>query len=573
MRKQRRTFASQSKSRRRAVIALFVMATTPVMADGPQSNALPPLPLTRSVQANPFCADQSQADSKIQLASGSTASTIRLKPIGTAVGLQSIADSKAIKRIKPSAMTIEEVAPTVQQNPLIGSQHHSNTALVNVNVESDDFQSSSNQAAAKNRSTIVLIPPVVPEQPAPFVQRAPLQQPAPAPVQQMPVAPAPAPQQPVLAVQPSPPAQIVQAPTVQAPVMQAPAVQAPVATPASEVVAAVVESAEPVYFSMSDRFSSPASSTTEAPAEQAVDVAHSETPVVEVAAGVPVEPELIVDVEEGAAVLIQEVDDSASAVEEPAKLAVDSATPIEMEGPDESSLQPINSVLEADAEEPTAVYGSAPIVSAPVKAAEATLHTQRYRPPVAVKALPLAFGRSPEEAPAVASLQAAKELDLDGFGSSLEKKTKLTPLYMSQAQVRSLTLGGSVRKVKVANENVCQAVASGPNQLKLIGLGRGVTRLVVWADTDNADKPTRMRAFEVHVKDTVETTGETVGNKTAMLNQSIHKAFPGCEVRVRQVGNELVVSGRCDSETSAKKIMRMVRSTCLVPTRDELVVQ
>lgn len=595
MRDPRRISANPSKQRRRAVIAVLVMATTPVLADGPQRGAMtmPPLPLNaqseQGVQSNPFCEDAKPAPaSDIRLASGTTASAIRLKPIGAAIGLQPIQDgSQGATRVKAPAMTIESVAPVMQSNPLIGSTHHSNVNLVGVDVDQTPH------SKAGGNSRIVLIPPAPKPQPEPVVQTAvepqPQLAPQPAPQayvpapQPVPVAqppqpvvmqpvpthqPEPQPQMPMH--QPAPQPQLLMHQPAPAPVISSPVAQAPVVVPEVAETAAEPDD-EPVYFSLSDRFESPSPATPE-PAEVAppeMEPAPQPEPEVAIAA-VPApasEPALITEVEPAQADEVAEpvvVDPEFDAAPEP----------VVMDEPDASSLLPIDSVANDSEVEPgTAIYGPTPVVSGPVTSIEETLHTKRYRPPVAVTALPLVFERTTDEAPAVAALQPAAELDLDGFGSNLEKQVKLTPLYLSRAQVRSLTLGGSVRRVRVADKNVCQAFAAGPNQLKLIGTGNGVTRLVVWADTEDEKNPTRMRAFEIHVKDAVETAGDSVDKKSTMLNQSIRKAFPNCGVTVRQVGNELVVSGRCDSEASAKKIMRMVRRTCLVPVKDELVVR
>ncbi len=262
-----------------------------------------------------------------------------------------------------------------------------------------------------------------------------------------------------------------------------------------------------------------------------------------------------------------------STIDAPMQLGM--VEPIKLDEPETSSLKPIESVINSQMDSPIAIYQSTPIVAGPVEAPEPSLHTKRYRPPVAVKQVPIAVERTAqaEASTEQATVQSVKALNLDGLAMGTNTKASLTPLYMTRAQVRSLTLGGQVRGVQVADESICQAVAAGPNQLKLIGTGNGVTRLVVWADVDASDESARMRAFEIHVKDAVDATGEQIGNKAELLSQSIRKAFPLCSVRVQSNRDHLVVSGRCDSEASAKQIIRMVRKTCLIPVQDNLVVR
>lgn len=670
MRDPRRKLAKDS--RRRVLVALIMMTTAPALADGPhQNNAriLPPLPLTSAdnVKSNPFCEPATRvAPSPVTLASGSNASTIRLKPIGAAIGLQSIGSSagqpSGPKAVRPPAMTIEPIETKVQNNPLIRSEHHNDRPLIDTQVVDQTAtrptdiavgtETNHNANVADERSsksTIVLIPPApvdarpetpqaaphllsVPAQPNDAQPKVPAQAAMqPVPVQQVPVQTAPVQPMPTqqTTVQPNP---VQQAPVQSVPVQKVPAIQptipapqaVPVATRVPQVapIASIPQAAvaepeakpedehtEPVYFSMSDRFDSPAVSKPSDSAEESSLVAAPAPTSTERVA----EAEPLVPAEATAAEATNPDADDASAkgslakqvdqaddeplirpLDAPVRFAneeaLDGATldgansdlatselgivePITLDDFDHEFLSPIVSVHEEE-ESPAAVYGNAPVVAGPVESPEATLHTKRYRPPVAVKPVPIVFERQGEASPALAgsTVQSVESFNLDGFVID-GRNVKLTPLHMSRTQVRSLTLGGSVRNVKVADKSICQAFAAGTNQLKLIGTGTGVTRLVVWADTDDADNPTRMRAFEVHVNDTVESTGDSVANKAKMLNQTIRKAFPNCNVTVQPTDNRLIVSGRCDSESSAKKIMQIVRKTCLVPVQDQLMVR
>ena len=145
------------------------------------------------------------------------------------------------------------------------------------------------------------------------------------------------------------------------------------------------------------------------------------------------------------------------------------------------------------------------------------------------------------------------------------------PLFMKRAQVRSLTIGGQLRDVRIGDTNVCQAVAVGPNRLKLIAAGTGTTELMVWAETNDKKSPVRMRIFKIHVEN-VDPSVASGGKTTQLLHEIIRNAFPECEVSISQEGGELIVSGRCASRDAAARIMRMVRSTCLVAVQDRLIV-
>ena len=152
----------------------------------------------------------------------------------------------------------------------------------------------------------------------------------------------------------------------------------------------------------------------------------------------------------------------------------------------------------------------------------------------------------------------------------LPEGMKLIPLRMNFAQVRSLTVGGRLKQVRVLDESVCQAVTAGDNQVKLIGTGNGVTQLVVWAELGE-ERTSKIQAFEVLV-DSHEEAG-TADESLDTLDQSIARAYPDCRVVLDHRGDHLVVRGQCPSERSAKSILRMVRRTCLIPVHDELKVR
>jgi len=203
--------------------------------------------------------------------------------------------------------------------------------------------------------------------------------------------------------------------------------------------------------------------------------------------------------------------------------------------------------------------------------ASSSLATKRYRPPVAVTAVPLVIQRDDNTMAATAAVRAVPNLQLGRFESQ-PATSDSTPLQLGLAQVRSLTLGGKLRSVEVADSAVCKAIATGPSQLKLIGSGNGVTRLVVWAETPHANPQPQCRVFEVHVGQLREESADSLGQAARLLNRSIDQAFQNCRVTVMAHGSELTVAGRCDSERSAKKILRLVRKTCLVPVNDQLMI-
>lgn len=171
---------------------------------------------------------------------------------------------------------------------------------------------------------------------------------------------------------------------------------------------------------------------------------------------------------------------------------------------------------------------------------------------------------------------ASKRQSDSGTGSAASEATKsnqkLVVLQLSRAQVRSMTIGGQLRNVEIADTDICQAFASGTNQIKLIGTGIGKTELTIWADVAEGE-PTRVQTFVIEVNEAVDATGDKVSGHTDLLNDSIDKAFPTSSVVVSKRGGELVVTGHCDDEETAKQIIRLVRKSCLVPVQDNLKVR
>jgi hypothetical protein len=547
------------------MLALFILTSAPAMAEEAIENVgrvLPPLPLaantaTEQVQSNPFCEPASEAPSTdIQLASGNKSSSIRLVPIGAAVGLQSI-DHGPPEKLKVPAITIENIGTSVvRNNPLIASTHHDNQDLIDTEVIDQSTRADAPAARATGGaagSSIVLNSP-------PAVHALPSWR------------------------QPEEPQRDASQPLLPVPLLQA------------EATAPVASSHEPVFFSMSDRVQLTESDVSRPsaapqrriepimavdpvpPAPLLLETAELTAPTLESRD----QPDSVSrddqdSVRSGDADSSADGGDGDAPVDPPSStsIALDVAQPIMFDDPDAPfGLEPIEPVISEQSGLPIAIAPGATAEPKRDALPEATLHAKRYRPPVAINTVPIAIEReTPSSGSSLsAAVQAAESPNLDQPRVPTAGG-KLTPLYLNLAQVRSLTLGGAVRGVQIADKGVCEAIAAGPNQLKLIGTGSGVTQLVVWADSDDAAAPARMRTFEIHVKEAVDAVGEEVDSKAALLDESIRKAFPNSQVRIEAQRGQLIVTGRCDSENTAAEIIRMIRKTCLIPVQDRLVVR
>ena len=129
------------------------------------------------------------------------------------------------------------------------------------------------------------------------------------------------------------------------------------------------------------------------------------------------------------------------------------------------------------------------------------------------------------------------------------------------------------RRVHVDNQDVCQAFSAGSSELKLVGTGNGVTRLVVWADTDDQTRPTKMRAFEIHVEEAVASSGQAVSLKLALKScmTSLQKMFPCLSSAIafdRTAVSCCTVFVTVNSRQP--RLFELCARTCLIPVRDEL---
>lgn len=601
MRDVRNKLVPNNRLRRRIALMALIGAASPTIGaePNPYLNAFLPLPLqanagSSGTRTNPFCEPTLAAkpatktvNDAVVLASGSDASVIRLVPIGNAIGLHPIDQPKLVREGR-AAITIETPpAANVQSNPMIQSQHHpvaGNGGLVAVpspvvapegaRLPENAFERQAKQSVASEFAESLRGGPT-----SRGVSVQSIHPPAIVLTGRKLVAEPSAPE--------TSPAEALQ------PEMDQP-------EPSQSV------DSEPIFFSMSDEGDS-ISDLLDAENDVISNDAHDED-----AADRDVE--------------FDDADGHQMASVEPESLMVEPTLIHPVTIDDDSAPLTAMDFADESSEPIVAQQRRSPIVRPVPSPAEMSpqtaLSAKRYRPPVAVTNVPIAFDRQSDvldtaHRSASAARSVVEVSEIESFADAIDEideaksakvavastvsSSNLTPLYMTRAQVRSLTFGGKVTDIEVSDKAVCQAFSAGPNQLKLIGTGDGVTRLVVWAVPDkkfnasmngsegeanatesDVDQETMtdvdapqpvMRAFEIHVTDAVDATGEDSIDHTVMLNQSIRQAFPEADVVVHQRNNRLIVSGRCGSEATATKILRMVRKTCLIPVQDELVVR
>ncbi len=146
-----------------------------------------------------------------------------------------------------------------------------------------------------------------------------------------------------------------------------------------------------------------------------------------------------------------------------------------------------------------------------------------------------------------------------------------TSLTLKRAEVRPLNFNGQVRKVEIADKSICAVVPAGASQLQLIGTRDGVTKLAVWTvATDGSDQKA---VYEIRVGAPLRNESNDPVKIAGTLTQTVKAAFPKSDVLVRYQPNQLIVEGNCHSDDSAKQILRMIRSACLLPVIDKLSIR
>lgn len=200
---------------------------------------------------------------------------------------------------------------------------------------------------------------------------------------------------------------------------------------------------------------------------------------------------------------------------------------------------------------------------------------ENARLPVAVKQLPPAISRSDLADPAQTD-SAVQPVQALSLGESPAAKSfgvgPFNSLSMQRGKVRSLKVGDSIPRFEIEDESICQVLRGGSNELRLIGIQSGTTRIVVHAAVSGTSK-TQTIGFEIRVSEPGTQFATPLTEQCDRLNRSLNQAFPNCQVKLSVYRNHLVVDGTCDSNTTAREILRMIRKACLVPLQDQLVIQ
>lgn len=129
-----------------------------------------------------------------------------------------------------------------------------------------------------------------------------------------------------------------------------------------------------------------------------------------------------------------------------------------------------------------------------------------------------------------------------------------------------LTSGNRIVGVSVEQEEICQLIQTGPRSYSLIGVREGHTRVALITEVSG------QRQIEIQqvTVDPRGTTGSDLSALAESITQTIRQLYPHNRVQVAAQGRQLFVSGKVDSEESARRILSLVRKTSLTPVVDQL---
>lgn len=187
-------------------------------------------------------------------------------------------------------------------------------------------------------------------------------------------------------------------------------------------------------------------------------------------------------------------------------------------------------------------------------------------PPVAIERMSRGHGVISAPISHVTPVEPAKKANDMAFESD-----HAIPLEMARAEVRSLKLGSEIRQVQIGDSSICAAIAAGPSQIQLIGTTDGVTRLAVWTATPDGKQ--NKDVYEIRVGSPSLGNASDPNHIAATLTRSAKAAFPESSVQIRFDSGQMIVDGTCPTEESAKQVLRMIRSACLLPVMDKLAIR
>ncbi|WDQ18381.1 hypothetical protein [Rhodopirellula sp. P2] len=207
----------------------------------------------------------------------------------------------------------------------------------------------------------------------------------------------------------------------------------------------------------------------------------------------------------------------------------------------------------------------------------------RHRAAVAVEAPPMvAVAKPSQDAPTEARVSAAlivpaalaghrgqsRQHSMNGSGSTLLVQDAIV---CDPDDVTSLTVDGIIEAVRVEDDSVARVISSTSRHLRLMGVRPGKTRVLVQQKVAGQAGSLR-EIYELHVAESSNVRGGESQQERSLM-ELIEQKFRTASVQVTRQGDRIVVQGECDDSKDAKEIVRLIRKTFLVPVEDQLILR
>lgn len=134
-----------------------------------------------------------------------------------------------------------------------------------------------------------------------------------------------------------------------------------------------------------------------------------------------------------------------------------------------------------------------------------------------------------------------------------------TTLDLAAGQTRVLVLKGTPARVQAGDENIAAVNVLSPKELIIQGKGVGATVLNIWFADPNDPAKTETLSYLVRVFPDPEAK-ERLDRAYQALEADLNRFFPDSRVKLRVLGDKLVVSGRVRDFVQGGQVLQVIRS-------------
>ena len=134
-----------------------------------------------------------------------------------------------------------------------------------------------------------------------------------------------------------------------------------------------------------------------------------------------------------------------------------------------------------------------------------------------------------------------------------------TTLDLASGQTRVLVLKGTPSRIQAGDDSIVSVNVLSPKELIIQGRGVGATVLNIWFADPNDPAKTESLSYLVRVFPDPEAK-ERLDRAYQALETDLNKFFPDSRVKLRVLGDKLVVSGRVRDFVQGGQVLQVVRS-------------